>query len=142
MITPKWSIDGETYASLPARSYGGMTAPSIQRRRVKHESDGGAIWIRSLSAPNPERTVYQFTWERLNESEVSAIKAIDTATSGDALPFYYMFDSTVSEAVFYCRKEATFEPEELNEPGPDGTPRWRYTITLTEEFVFTPPEEE
>lgn len=110
-MNPSWSTDGISYSQFPGAYLFGGRPRSRKQDNIKHETDTGAKFVYNLF----NRDVIEITF-RVSDTDLDDFAAFDTDVQGEVIPFYFSLRGDGSDAI-YVRKEAGFDPRELDGPG-------------------------
>lgn len=138
MGVPAWFLeDPGDITNLPRKFTWMSERYDVSRTRIMHVTQFGVKHGYNLSRARVYRYVF-----RVPETLLTEYMAIDTATFGDVLPFYFVpdIDDFVSSPIggaVYVRKETEFRPTIVGPfywEGEGLVQMYDYTLELTEEI--------
>lgn len=129
MSRPSWSPDNTTFYSLPGAYRFGGRPRSKERGSIDIETDLGKRYVYKLW----ERKVLDLIF-RVSEDQLDFYTDFDMQVDGSTIPFYFSISGDGAADSIYVRKEAGFDPVELDTPGGDQA-YFDYNLKLTEEIV-------
>jgi len=122
--------DPDELVLLPVAERYGSTI-GIEESDIALETERGVRWIYKQF----RRSVRKMTF-RVTREQLLAFETLHNQVEGQLTPFYFFPDTDDMDLVLYVRKEQSFMPKELDEPGTvDGiaTAVYDYELTLTSE---------
>lgn len=115
MANPSWSLDNITFTSFRGKFRFGGRPYTLQDADIVLETDNGVEFVYNLFRRSMPEITFRFL-----ASELTSFRDFHNAVGGQSTPFYFSLSGVGSADSLYVRKEAGFDPQELDSPGGPG----------------------